>query len=228
MTFHPIVTPHCRLALIPEDMPIYTPQEIPNVRIHFRNEKGTVAVPYKVTGLSRSGTQMAKVAATVRPHLERQLTQPMFIERYGHCEIANEGGHVVDRTVQRELYDALLKALPGRTNINYRTHGVGLERAVQNFLLLGVVNGVNFRTWTNEAEFQQYLGDEDSRSNREIHGVCNIFDRRAYCTLSHDFFNLTRFTTESWNEFVTKRVFDCFPFMKECGLFSDLHFMVAP
>ena len=227
MSFHPIITEYCRLALVPDDMPLYAPEEIPNVRFHFKNEHGIIHVPYKVTGISRNGVNTLKIAASVRPHLERQITRDDFIAKYGRCEIANEHGQVIDKGVKKELESVLLNSLPGRTNVSYRTHGIGNNRKVVNYILLGVTNGINFRTWTHDKEFFDHLAEAEKRNLSELHGICSAFGRKAYCTLTHDFFDLNRFTTESWSEFVTKQVYYCFPFLRECALFGELEFHQA-
>lgn len=229
MHFNPIMTPFCRLAIVPTDMPINSPHDIPNTRIYMRNNLGVVAIPYKITGLTRTGAGMGRVAAAIEPLIVAQMERRDIIDMYGHCVITNPNGTPV-KNIKKEIERVLENAMPSRTCINYRTDRIGTEKIVSNYLLLSVANGLDFRSWTTEKEFLAKNSEEErasrraSQGNSEIHGTCTIFGIESYCTLRHEFFDLNRFTIAAWEEHVTKRVFEAFPFMQTANLFSDLKF----
>jgi hypothetical protein len=229
MYFAPIITQYCRLTFVPTDMPLTSPFDIPNMRLFIRNRLGLVALPFRVTGLARVGTNMGHVAAEVTRLLVEQMNRTETVRMYGECILTDRSGTPVTNP-KKEVEANLIRSLPSRTGINYRTDRVGSQRVSSNYMLLAISNGAQFRNWTSEAEYLSRNSEEERASRAatgqtELHGACTIFGKPSYCSLTHDFFDLRRFTPEIWAEHVTTRVFEVFPFMKDATLFTDLQFI---
>jgi len=224
MNFHPIVTPYGRLTIVPPDMPVYNPHDIPNAIIRLTRHDGAdestdLMLPYKITGMNRTNVNSQRVVHALTGLVNAQIESREFVAVYGQCSLGSK-----NRQLAR-VGAALQQSLPGRTGIHYRIMDpAAKDREVRNYLVCAVVNGVEFRTWPDEEE---YKSKTNNAVRTEIHGTCQIFGRKTRCTLKHDFFSLDLFSPEKWEEVTMKRVNEYFPFLYGTGLFSDLMFSVG-